>query len=45
MQQFFEESFIPTTDREASPPPISEELMKRMMAAAERNGTEWVKPE
>jgi len=44
MQQFFEESFTPTTDREASPPPITEELMKRMMAAAARNGMEWVQP-
>ncbi len=44
MQQFFEESFTPTTDRNATPPPISEELVKRMMAAAARNGIEWVKP-
>ena len=44
MQQFFEESFTPTTDRSASPPPITEELVKRMMAAAARNGMEWVKP-
>jgi quercetin dioxygenase-like cupin family protein len=42
MQQFFEESFIPTTDREAPLPPMSEELMNRMMAAAARNGMEWV---
>ena len=44
MQQFFEESFIPTTDRSASPPGITEELVNRMMAAAARNGLEWVKP-
>ena len=44
MQQFFEESFYPTTDRNAPLPPISEELVKRMMAAAARNGMEWVKP-
>jgi uncharacterized cupin superfamily protein len=44
MQQFFEESFYPTTDRNATPPPISDELVKRMMAAAARNGMEWVKP-
>jgi quercetin dioxygenase-like cupin family protein len=43
MQQFFEEAFYPATDRSASPPPITEELMKRMMAAAARNGLEWVK--
>lgn len=44
MQQFFEESFTPTTDCNATPPPISEELIKRMMAASARNGLEWVKP-
>ena len=44
MQQFFEESFTPTTDRAASPPPITEEMMKRMMDASARNGVEWVKP-
>ena len=44
MQQFFEESFHPATDRSASPHAITEELMKRMMAAAARNGMEWVKP-
>ena len=45
MQQFFEESFTPTTDRNATPPPITEELVKRMIAAGARNGVEWVKPE
>jgi hypothetical protein len=44
MQQFFEESFYPTADRNATPLPISEELVKRMMAAAARNGMELVKP-
>ena len=44
MQQFFEESFYPVTDRCASPPMITEELMKRMKAAAARNGLEWVMP-
>ena len=44
MQQFFEESFTPTTDRSAPLPLITEELMKRMMAAAARNGMEWVMP-
>ena len=44
MQQFFEESFTPTTDRSAPLPLITEELMKRMMVAAARNGMEWVKP-
>jgi quercetin dioxygenase-like cupin family protein len=44
MQQFFEESFTPTTDCSATPPPITDELVKRMMAAAARNGMELVKP-
>jgi quercetin dioxygenase-like cupin family protein len=44
MQQFFEESFYPTTDRSASPAPITEALVRRMMAAAARNGMELVKP-
>ena len=44
LQQFFEESFYPTTDRNATPLPISEEMVKRMMAAAARSGMEWVKP-
>ena len=44
MQQFFEESFTPTTDRSAPLPLITDDLMKRMMNAAARNGIEWVKP-
>jgi quercetin dioxygenase-like cupin family protein len=44
MQQFFEESFHPTTDRNATPPPITEDLVNRMTAAGARNGLEWVKP-
>jgi hypothetical protein len=44
MQQFVEESFYQTTDRTASPPPITEELVNRMMASAARNGLELVKP-
>jgi mannose-6-phosphate isomerase-like protein (cupin superfamily) len=44
MQQFVEESFYPTTDPSASPPPITEELVKRMTASAARNGLELVKP-
>jgi quercetin dioxygenase-like cupin family protein len=44
LQQFFEESFHPTTDRNATPPPISEEMVQRMIAAAAKNGMEFVKP-
>jgi quercetin dioxygenase-like cupin family protein len=44
MQKFFEESFTPTTDRAACPPPISPELIERMQAAGKRNGIEFVAP-
>ena len=44
MQQFFEESFTPTSDPSASPPLMTEELVKRMMAAAARNGMEFLPP-
>ncbi len=44
MQRFFEESFYPVTDRSAAPPPITEELVRRMTAAAARNGFELVQP-
>ena len=44
MQQFFEESFIPTTDPAAALPPMTEELMKRMLCASPKNGLEWVIP-
>ena len=44
MQRFFEESFHPVTDRSASPPLITDEMMKRMVDSAARNGMEFVKP-
>jgi hypothetical protein len=44
MQQFFEEAFTPAADPSATPPPITEELVKRMIAAGVRNGVEFVKP-
>jgi uncharacterized cupin superfamily protein len=44
IQKFFEESFYPATDRSASPPLVTEELMGRMMAAAARNGLEVLRP-
>lgn len=44
MQQFFEEAFHATTDHNATPPPISDEMVQRMMAAAARNGMELVRP-
>ena len=45
MQRFFEESFHPVTDRSTSPPLITDEMMKRMLDAAARNGMEFIKPE
>jgi quercetin dioxygenase-like cupin family protein len=44
LQRFFEESFYPATDRAATPPLITDELMRRMMAAAPRNSFEFVLP-
>jgi quercetin dioxygenase-like cupin family protein len=44
LEKFFEQSFCPATDRSASPQLMSEELMGRMMAAAARNGLEFVRP-
>jgi hypothetical protein len=44
MQQFFEEAFHPVTDRSASPPLITDEMVKRMVDAAARNGMEFVRP-
>ena len=44
MQQFFEEAFYPTTDRSASPPPINQDIVQRMLAASEKNGLEFLKP-
>jgi quercetin dioxygenase-like cupin family protein len=44
LQQFFEESFYPTTDPNAAPPPMSDEIVKRMIAAAAKNGMEFIRP-
>lgn len=44
MQQFFEEAFYPVTDPSAPPPPITDDLIQRMIAAAARNGMELVRP-
>ena len=45
MQQFFEEAFTRTTDPSASPPLLTEDLMKRMVDAGKRNGIDWIMPE
>lgn len=44
LQRFFEESFYPATDREATPPLMTDELLRRMTAAAATNGVEFVLP-
>ncbi len=44
LEKFFEESFYPATDRTAAPQLLTEELMRRMMAAAPRNALEFVAP-
>jgi quercetin dioxygenase-like cupin family protein len=44
LQRFYEESFYPATDRAASPPLMTDELLQRMMASAPRNGLELVLP-
>ena len=42
LQKFFEETFYPATDRSASPPLATEELMGRMKAAVAKHGLEFV---
>ncbi len=44
LARFIEESFFPATDRSAVPPLLTEDLMRRMAAAAPRNGFEFVRP-
>ena len=44
MQHFFEQAFIPTTDRSASPALITEEMVKRMIVVGARNGVEFIPP-
>jgi quercetin dioxygenase-like cupin family protein len=44
LEKFFEESFYPVKDRSAAPAMVTEELMGRMMAAAAKNGLEFVQP-
>jgi mannose-6-phosphate isomerase-like protein (cupin superfamily) len=44
-ERFFEEVLEPATDRHASPPPITEELIQRMGEAAARHNLEMLPPE
>lgn len=43
LDRFFAEAFYPATDRSAAPPPVSKELMARIMAAAAKNDMEFVR--
>ena len=44
LENFFRESFYPVTDRTSPPPLDMEDLKRRMMVAAPRNGIEFVAP-
>jgi mannose-6-phosphate isomerase-like protein (cupin superfamily) len=41
---FFEETLEPCTDRSATPPPMSDEMLRRMIEAAPRHGLELPPP-
>lgn len=43
LDKFFAEAFYSATDRSAAPPPVSKELMGRIMAAAAKNDLEFVR--
>ena len=42
MEGYFEEATNPAPDRFATPPPPTEELIARMVAAGPKHGVEWV---
>jgi len=44
LEKFFEEAFYPAVDRSAAPPPMTEALAARLLAAAPRHGLEFVPP-
>jgi mannose-6-phosphate isomerase-like protein (cupin superfamily) len=44
MEGFFQEVFPEVKDRDAAPPPVTEELIKRMNEAAPKYGLEFVPP-
>ena len=44
LEKFFEEAFYPAVDRSAAPPPMTEALAARLLAAAPRHGLEFVSP-
>lgn len=44
IEQFFEEVFEEVEDRSAEPPPVTPELIERLLAAAPRYGVEFLMP-
>jgi len=42
MEGFFEQTLEPVQDRSATPPPATEALIARFMAAAPKHGMEFV---
>ena len=42
MEKFFEQAFYPAGDRSVGPPPLTEELLQRMQAAAAKGGLEFI---
>ena len=43
MEKYMEEVFEPVGDRSAAPPPVTEVLIARMVAGAEKHGVEFIK--
>jgi quercetin dioxygenase-like cupin family protein/catechol 2,3-dioxygenase-like lactoylglutathione lyase family enzyme len=44
LEKFFEEAVDPAADRPAAPPPATEALLARLLAAASRHGLELLRP-
>jgi hypothetical protein len=44
LEKFFEEAFYPVEDRSAAMPPMTEEFMARLIAAATKVGLEFLPP-
>ena len=44
LEKFFEEAFLPAVDRSAAPPPMTEGLLARLLAAAPKHGLELLPP-
>jgi quercetin dioxygenase-like cupin family protein/catechol 2,3-dioxygenase-like lactoylglutathione lyase family enzyme len=44
LEKFFQEAFDPAAERPAAPPPATEALLARLLAAASRHGLEFLRP-